>query len=53
MQLHRRHRWLPFGYPFNGLTCPLVSADVTSQTIAPLGHPRAGLLVGECSEGLT
>ncbi len=49
----RSHRLATLGYPFNGLTSPLVSARVHQKTIAPPGHLRAGRVVGEYSEGLT
>jgi hypothetical protein len=44
---------VPFGYPFDGQSCPLVSARVRLKTNAPPGHLWAGSIVGECSEGLT
>jgi hypothetical protein len=44
-------RWLPFGYPFNGSPWPFLSPRVRMKSNAPLGYLRAGLIVGECSEG--
>src|SRR5436309_15046057 len=43
-------RWLPLGYPFKVPTRSLLSGPVRTKTIAPLGHLRAGLVVGERSE---